>query len=329
MKKYTFEINRLITLVALAIFGFVLTQSVSAIDYNKMNLVTDITSKIYNLNYLDSNLSEKQANRIMKSGFLSPRVSETYGYFKITLRYESICITSEAETILSAATIGLLTFGAGVITKYRDELYANVEIYNCNKELVAKQSAYNSTIVKLPLYADWDKKTMQKIEPIYRKMLKGCLTNLRNHSDEINNDLMKARYPPKPKPSLMETVIPNVFKDLIASEKILQGSSIAILGVNPNIKDGTLVTRGLESQFVSANQYRMIERSRIDLIISEQLLNESVFANTDSAIKIGKLLAAQVIILGDIDGEDANRTLLFRALDVTTGEILAVSTQNI
>jgi cell division protein FtsI/penicillin-binding protein 2 len=47
----------------------------------------------------------------------------------------------------------------------------------------------------------------------------------------------------------------------------------------------------------------------------------------DSALSIGKFLGARVAVSGSVSGEGARKRLTLKALDVLTGEILAMASE--
>ena len=72
----------------------------------------------------------------------------------------------------------------------------------------------------------------------------------------------------------------------------------AIFGTNQDIGKG--ITDLLVNQLVNDGTYRVIERAAIDKILNEQNFSNSDRANPATAAKIGAVLGADTIIVGDI-----------------------------
>jgi hypothetical protein len=313
--------SRLIALTLILTIGCITMPKLYAdqFDYSLMNLSNSVSSKILNCDNLGSNLNERQANRIMKNGFLVPG-QESYGYFKVTLSSQYIGGGKSDKAIQTLFWVGYaLTATVGCfflpIGQKRYQLNATVEFFDCNKN---KISAYPSSkmfegIDMVIATVDYTFKT----EALYRDILKNCLTAASRDADKINNALINAKYPPPPP---VEEVVKNAFNAL--SAKIPAGARIAIIGANRNT-DVTAITRQIETQFVNAGRFRVLERDRIDAIIAEIVFSRSVFVNVNDAIEVGRMLSANYIVFGDISGKEANKTLGFRVVSVLTGELIA------
>jgi hypothetical protein len=72
-----------------------------------------------------------------------------------------------------------------------------------------------------------------------------------------------------------------------------------------------------------------VDRTSIDVVLTEQNFQMSGYVDDDSAVSIGKLLGAAVVITGNISGSGARKRLVLKALDVRTAEILAMSSAGI
>ena len=65
--------------------------------------------------------------------------------------------------------------------------------------------------------------------------------------------------------------------------------------------------------------------SRLDQIRSEQNFQISGDVDDDSAISIGNMLGANIVITGDISSVGGVNRLVLRALDVRTAQILTMA----
>ncbi len=101
---------------------------------------------------------------------------------------------------------------------------------------------------------------------------------------------------------------------------------IAILEISANSTEETyskVVRNKIEFSLYSSGKYELLERNSIQLIMKERGLMGSNFENTNYAVKAGKYLYADFVIVGSISFID-NYTLTIRIIDVTRGNILYV-----
>ena len=78
----------------------------------------------------------------------------------------------------------------------------------------------------------------------------------------------------------------------------------------------------LTDALVNRNRFRMIERNKLDLILQEQKLSRSRLIDKKTALKLGKLVAAQTIITGNIIETGIGVEIVGRVIDTETSEIL-------
>ena len=98
----------------------------------------------------------------------------------------------------------------------------------------------------------------------------------------------------------------------------------------------------LITELISSGRLRLIERDRVDVIVREQVLGKTGLIETDSAMKVGRLLGAQAVLLARVNAlkieknattfGDARASSLTiqasldaRLIHAETGEILAAS----
>ena len=120
----------------------------------------------------------------------------------------------------------------------------------------------------------------------------------------------------------VEGALKNASEALISD--LPQNSTIAILNVssdNPAVSE--YVIDELEYKFVDAKKFRIVDRRRIDQIRSEQNFQMSGEVDDSSAVSIGNLLGASIVITGNITGSMTQR-LVLRALDVRTAQIVTM-----
>jgi hypothetical protein len=73
--------------------------------------------------------------------------------------------------------------------------------------------------------------------------------------------------------------------------------------------------------------YRIVDRKSLDAIRQERDFQMSGEVDDESAVGIGKLLGANVVITGSISGAGSTRRLRIKALDAETAQILAMASE--
>jgi TolB-like protein len=115
-----------------------------------------------------------------------------------------------------------------------------------------------------------------------------------------------------------------------ASEKFINslpgGASVAVLNIaSGDTETAAFIMEELEYQLVEANKFKVVDRKSLDAIRSEQNFQASGEVADESAVSIGSMLGASIVITGEISGSGSTRRLNLKALDVQTGEIVATA----
>jgi hypothetical protein len=114
------------------------------------------------------------------------------------------------------------------------------------------------------------------------------------------------------------------------SQTIPVGSRVAIISITANdIEEGLFYRDEITLLFVNARKYTIVDRTSIGVVLTEQNFQMSGYVDDDSAVSIGKLLGATVVITGNISGTGARERLVLKAINVRTAEILAMSSVGI
>jgi hypothetical protein len=109
------------------------------------------------------------------------------------------------------------------------------------------------------------------------------------------------------------------------SRNIPENARIAIVNVvSNNINESIYFIDELTVLFVNAKHF-VVDRNRLQAILDEQRFQMSGYVDDNSIISIGHFAEASVVLTGNINVIDGRRRLVFRALDVLTGRILAMS----
>ena len=85
-----------------------------------------------------------------------------------------------------------------------------------------------------------------------------------------------------------------------------------------------------ELEYIMVNEgFTIVDRSQLDKIRQEQDLQLSWEVDDDTAVSIGKIAGANIIITGSVTGMDSMRRLRLRALNVQTAQVLAVASERL
>jgi hypothetical protein len=105
-------------------------------------------------------------------------------------------------------------------------------------------------------------------------------------------------------------------------------TTIAVVSIaSRDIESAEFVVDELAYIIVSSGNFKVVDRKSLDAIRSEQNFQTSGDVDDDSAVSIGKLLGANIVITGSITGVGSTRRLRLKALDVTTAEITAMASE--
>ncbi|MDR1566494.1 MAG: CsgG/HfaB family protein [Treponema sp.] len=142
--------------------------------------------------------------------------------------------------------------------------------------------------------------------------------------NRTQNDLRRQMQglPVRPAPGIEEAAAR-------AGEKFIntlpENAVIAVLDIAGDRETAVFIMDELEYQLVDANKFKVVDRKSFDVLRSEQNFQASGNVGDESAVSIGNMLGAGIVITGDISGSGTNRRLNLKALDVQTGEIVVTA----
>jgi curli biogenesis system outer membrane secretion channel CsgG len=114
------------------------------------------------------------------------------------------------------------------------------------------------------------------------------------------------------------------------SNNIPGGSTIAILNVFSNDRNLSELAMGeLEYNLVNSGKFVIVDRRRLDQVRSEQNFQLSGDVSDASAVSIGNMLGANIVITGEISEAGSARRLTLRALDVKTAQIISMAREQL
>ncbi|MDR0442263.1 MAG: penicillin-binding protein activator LpoB [Treponema sp.] len=102
--------------------------------------------------------------------------------------------------------------------------------------------------------------------------------------------------------------------------------TVAVISVSSNNQEtASFVMDELEFQLVSSKKFKMVDRKTIDSIRAEQNFQMSGDVSDDSAVSIGSMLGATIVMTGTISSSNNIQQLTLKALDVKTARIIAMT----
>jgi hypothetical protein len=105
---------------------------------------------------------------------------------------------------------------------------------------------------------------------------------------------------------------------------------IAVLNCATNETETALyVMEEIEYQLVNSGQFTLVDRKKLDEIRAEQDFQLSGEVDDNDAVSIGHMTGAKIVITGSISSAGNAKNLRVKALDVETGRILAMTSEQI
>jgi TolB-like protein len=105
-------------------------------------------------------------------------------------------------------------------------------------------------------------------------------------------------------------------------------STVAVLSISSRERNlSEFLIEELTYMLVESGLFKVVDRKSLDAIRSEQNFQLSGDVDDNSAVDIGKMLGANIVITGSVGGADSLRRLRLKALDVKTSEILTMASE--
>jgi len=111
--------------------------------------------------------------------------------------------------------------------------------------------------------------------------------------------------------------------------ELKKDSTIAVISISSNNAElATFAIDELEYQLVTAKQFTIVDRKTLDTVRSEQNFQLSGDVSDQSAVSIGSMLGASIVITGNITGAGSSQRLTLKALDVKTAQIVSMARES-
>jgi hypothetical protein len=110
---------------------------------------------------------------------------------------------------------------------------------------------------------------------------------------------------------------------------IQAGSKIAIVYVtSQDVNTVEFIAKELE--YIMVNEgFTIIDRTQLDELRLEQNFQMSGEVDDETAVSIGKIVGANIIITGNVTGSESTRRLRLRVLNTQTAQVLAVASERL
>jgi TolB-like protein len=121
----------------------------------------------------------------------------------------------------------------------------------------------------------------------------------------------------------------NLFKEMTLDLKTRSAGTVAVSGFT--MSDGntpSLVTMLNESavvEFGRIDTLTLVERGRLEVVLEEQSLQLTGLVDTNTAIRVGELLAAEFIVTGSVIEMASSVVIFGRVINVETAEVESVA----
>jgi len=108
-----------------------------------------------------------------------------------------------------------------------------------------------------------------------------------------------------------------------------KNKTIAVLSVSSRDRNtATFVVEEIEFQLVDSKEFKVVDRATLDKIRTEQNFQLSGEVDDRSAVSIGKLLGANIVITGSVSGSGSSQRITIKALDVQTAQIITMARES-
>lgn len=87
---------------------------------------------------------------------------------------------------------------------------------------------------------------------------------------------------------------------------------------------GRDVAAGLQKRMFDPARYRLLERARIDSLLKEMEFTQSGMVGENETPRLGQMLGADIMLVGGISVQGNHYLISARAVDIATGEVLAI-----
>ena len=129
---------------------------------------------------------------------------------------------------------------------------------------------------------------------------------------------------PRPAPYVAPAMAPVVVQARPAKMSDINNVAVAdFIGNNVSQADASIVAGFLRTELVNTRLYKVMDRSNMDTVLSEQKFQNSGCTEQECAVEIGKLLNVRRMFVGSLSKLLDNYYITVNVVDVGSGEIVA------
>ena len=122
----------------------------------------------------------------------------------------------------------------------------------------------------------------------------------------------------------LDNAVKGAANKLIAN--IPENATVAVLSISSENKENAgFAVEGLELHLVDAKKYVVVDRNKLDALRNEQNFQLSGDVSDDTAVSIGYLLGANIVITGTLSVSGNIHRLSAKAIDVKTAQIITMA----
>jgi TolB-like protein len=108
-------------------------------------------------------------------------------------------------------------------------------------------------------------------------------------------------------------------------KELPRSAVIAVISIASNDKDmAAFAIDELEYRLVVSRKYKIVDRQTLNMVLKEQQFQMSGDVSDSSAVSIGQMLGANMVITGSITKSGTSSRLTVKVLDVKTAQILTM-----
>ncbi|MDR2701838.1 MAG: CsgG/HfaB family protein [Spirochaetaceae bacterium] len=114
----------------------------------------------------------------------------------------------------------------------------------------------------------------------------------------------------------------------VLAARIPNGTILAVISIaSADSEIAEFVIEELAYLLLETRKFKLVDRKSLDAIKAETRFQSSGDVDDKSAVSIGKMLGATIVITGSISGSGSTRRLRAKALDVKTAEIIEMASE--
>ena len=112
---------------------------------------------------------------------------------------------------------------------------------------------------------------------------------------------------------------------LLLASSLFGAKYLAVIALEPESiseSEARILTQRLTSKMIELSDYTIVERANIDKILKEQKFQHSGCTDSECAVEIGRLLNADITVIGTVSKFGDTYTIDSRIINVGNGEAL-------